>query len=216
MKLDRKTYYYCLLSCLFCSVIVASNLIFQKFISVNFFNIYTFELSAGVLFYPLTFIISDLITEIYGKKLASKTIRFSIICSFAVMLLIMIADIAPATKWSKVNDRQFSNVFEVYGYAAISSLIASYFAQKTDIVIFSYIRQLTGEKMLWLRSNLSTMIAQLIDTALVLSLLCMGGIIPASDLMIIAISSVIFKFISAIFSTPLFYVACRYLSAKIG
>jgi len=73
---------YLILAALFITSLVVSNLIFQKFFSWNFFGIYTFEISVGILPYPLTFLVTDLISEIYGKKKANQVVVMGIFAVF--------------------------------------------------------------------------------------------------------------------------------------
>ena len=80
---------YLILGALFIASLVVSNLIFQKFFSFDFFGIYTFELSVGILPYPITFLITDLISEIYGKKRANDMVVIGIFASFFSMLIII-------------------------------------------------------------------------------------------------------------------------------
>jgi uncharacterized integral membrane protein (TIGR00697 family) len=203
--MDRSIKLYILFCSLFCTIIVTGNLIFQKFIIINFLFV-EFELSVGVLLYPVTFLISDLVAEFYGNKYAKQMIKTSVMCSFVVMVLIMIGDYFPATNWSNINDGDFHQMFSVYGIASIGSIIAGFLAQLTAVQIFIYLKTLTNSKHLWLRNNLSTVIAQIIDTLLVTTILCFAGILSWENYYIIAINSVVFKIIIALADTPFCYL----------
>ena len=87
---------YLVLAALFITSLVVSNLIFQKFFSWDFFGFYTFEISVGILPYPITFLVTDLISEIYGKKKANQVVIAGIFASFFSLLIIYVADIVPA------------------------------------------------------------------------------------------------------------------------
>jgi uncharacterized PurR-regulated membrane protein YhhQ (DUF165 family) len=102
--MDKSVKLYIFFCSLFCTVVITGNLIFQKFVTVNILSL-EFELSVGVLLYPVTFLISDLTAEFYGNKYANHMIKMSVLCSFIVMGLIMIGDYFPATSWSNVDDR---------------------------------------------------------------------------------------------------------------
>ena len=94
--MDRSVKLYIFLCSLFCTIVITGNLIFQKFVTVNILSL-EFELSVGVLLYPVTFLISDLTAEFYGNQHANHMIKMSVLCSLIVMGLIMIGDYFPAT-----------------------------------------------------------------------------------------------------------------------
>ena len=100
---------YLVLATLFITSLVVSNLIFQKFFSWDFFGIYTFEISVGILPYPITFLVTDLISEIYGKKKANQVVTAGIFASFFSLLIIYVSDVVPATAWSPISN-------EIYVY----------------------------------------------------------------------------------------------------
>ena len=168
---------YVILCSIFCTVIVTGNLIFQKFIILDLFA-QSFEISVGVFLYPLTFLISDLVTEFYGKKNAELMIKTGVICSLVVLCLITVADLLPATDWSIVDDGTFHQVFNAYGVASFASIIANYIGQLIDIHIFSHVKTLTNGKHLWIRNNVSTIVGQFVDTITVVSILSIFSIIP--------------------------------------
>jgi queuosine precursor transporter len=196
---------YILLCSVFCTVVVTGNLIFQKFIYLNFFG-YIFELSVGVLLYPITFLISDLITEFYGVVYAKLMIRSAVVCSLIVLGLIILSDWFSATSWSLVDDSTFSKVFNVYGIGSFASIVANYFAQAMDVNIYSYLKKLTSGKHLWLRNNVSTFIGQFVDTIIVISILSFYGIIPFSQFITVMVGSLSFKLLAALLDTPFCYL----------
>jgi len=203
--MERSIKLYVLLCSLFCTIIVTGNLIFQKFVIINLLAL-EFELSVGVLLYPATFLISDLVTEFYGNKYANAMIKTSVLCSLVVMGLIMTGDYFPATSWSNIDDDHFHKMFSVYIVASLGSIIATFFAQVLDVQIFSYLKALTNSKHLWLRNNLSTIIAQIIDTILVLTILCFAEILAWENYSIIAGNSLAFKVIASLAATPFCYL----------
>lgn len=196
---------YIVLCCIFCTTIVSANMIFQKYVNLPFFS-YNFELSVGVLFYPITFLISDLVTEFYGKEAAKHMIITAVICSVTVMGLLLISDYCKSTSWSIVDDETFHKVFNAYGIGTIASIIATFFGQLIDVYIFLYFKELTNSKHLWLRNNVSTIVGQLVDTILVLLILCNFKIIPWELFTIVLGSSFAFKFLAALADTPFCYL----------
>ena len=204
---------YVLLCSVFCTIIVTGNLIFQKFVTISIFS-NVMELSVGVLLFPITFLISDLVTEFYGKDSANLMIKIAVLCSMIVFGLIFVSDYLSATSWSIVNDDTFHKVFNVYGVATIASIIANYCGQRIDISIFSYLKQATKGKHLWLRNNVSTIFGQAIDTFIIITALSVFEIIPKSQFVSIFLSSFSFKVIAALLDTPLCYLG-YYLIRKL-
>jgi hypothetical protein len=207
----NETRMYMLLSTVFCSIIVAGNLIFQKFINIKLGNVFIVEVSVGILLYPITFILSDLIAEFFGKGHANYTVRAALVCELIIFGLIYVSNNLYATPWSPVDDQVFSKVFGAYGVASIASLTACFVAQTADIYIFSWIKNLTGKRKMWLRCNVSTIIAQVVDTFVIVGLLSAFEVIPFYKFLPVVINSLVFKISTSIFlSTPIFYV-CHFL-----
>lgn len=198
---------YTTLCVLFSVILVLGNLIYQKFVSINILYLTSIELSVGAILYPITFLITDLITEFYGKQKARFCIRMAIGMNIIVALAITGIDSLETTPWSKVDGETFHNVFGLYSVAFIGSIIACYISQRVDVFTYWSIRQRTGDKWLWLRNNVSTAISLLIDTSIVISFLSIFGVIPAERAGPLIINSYLFKFIFVICSTPFFYLA---------
>ena len=202
--MDRPLKLYIFFCSLFCAIVITGNLIFQKFVTINILSL-EFELSVGVLLYPVTFLISDLTTEFYGAGRANYMIKISVLCSLVVMGLIMTGDYFPATSWSNIDDDSFHKMFSVYGIASIASIVATFFAQVMDVQIYSYLKTLTKSKHLWFRNNFSTILAQILDTMLVLTILCAANILSWENYYKIAANSIVFKIIAALADTPFCY-----------
>ena len=196
---------YLILAALFIASLVASNLIFQKFFYLEPFDGYRFEISVGILPYPITFLITDILSEIYGKKKANQVVIAGIFASFFSMLIILVADFTPAIDNSPINDETFHQVFGLSAIAVFASMVAYLFAQFIDIKIFHFWKQLTKGKHLWLRNNFSTFTSQFIDTFTVLFLLCCFKILPWNMFNGLLISGFVFKVIVAALDTPILY-----------
>jgi uncharacterized integral membrane protein (TIGR00697 family) len=202
---------YLILGLLFVTSLIVSNLIFKKFFyyypfNSSLFGVKLFEISVGILPYPITFLITDLISEIYGKKKANEVVFGGIIASFFAMGIIYISNIVPATIWSPVSDEMFSTVFGSTSIAVISSMLAYLFAQFVDIQIYHFWKSVTKGKHLWLRNNFSTFLSQFIDTATVLILLCSFGEIQWRLFSGLLLAGFLFKVIIAALDTPILYI----------
>ena len=209
-KIELAKNIYLLLASLFITSLVVSNLIFQKFfywypLDLNIFGNHLFELSVGILPYPLTFLITDLISEIYGKKKAIQVVIAGIFASFFSIILLLVADSLPAIENSPIKDKVFREVFSMTPLAVIASMLAYLTAQFIDIKIFHFWKNLTKGKFLWLRNNFSTFSSQFIDSSLVIGLLCSFNIISWDLFWGLVLSAVIFKILIAIIDTPILY-----------
>ncbi|MFK5981304.1 MAG: queuosine precursor transporter [Flavobacteriaceae bacterium] len=207
---------YLILGALFIASLVVSNLIFQKFFYWNFFGIYRFEISVGILPYPITFLITDIISEVYGKQKANQIVTAGIFASFFSMLIIFVAGAVPATDWSPINDGLFLQVFGATAIAVLASMMAYLFAQYIDIQIFHFWKRKTKGKHLWLRNNFSTFLSQFIDTFTVLFLLCSFGKIDWNLFGILLVSGFLFKIMIAAFDTPFLYLVVYWLRKRFG
>lgn len=212
---------YLILAALFIASLVTSNLIFQKFFywypfNMEVYGVKLFEVSVGLLPYPLTFLITDILSEIYGKRKANEVVIAGIFASFFSLLIIYVSKEAPATTWSQVNDSTFINVFGAAPLAVLASMMAYLFAQFIDIKVYHFWKNFTQGKHLWLRNNFSTFSSQFIDTATVLILLCSFGIINWDKFWGLLISGVVFKIIIALLDTPFLYVAVYYFKKRFN
>jgi len=205
----RKLYLY--LAALFITSLVVSNLIFQKFFywypfNWEVFGFRLFELSVGILPYPITFLITDIISEIFGKKSANQVVIAGIFASFFSIGILLVAGEVPAIETSPVNDETFHKVFAMSPLAVLASMIAYLLAQFVDIRIYHFWKTLTKGKHLWLRNNFSTFASQIIDSTAVILLLCAFNLLPWSIFWGLVVSSVLFKLIVAAFDTPFLYL----------
>ncbi|MBO6879258.1 queuosine precursor transporter [Winogradskyella sp.] len=202
---------YLLLGALFITSLVVSNLIFQKFfywypVDVEIFGSKLFEISVGILPYPITFLITDLISEIYGKKRANDVVIVGIFASLFSLLIIYTGSQVPATSWSYVDDEMFNTVFGNSAIAVFASMLTYLFAQFVDIQIYHFWKRLTKGKHLWLRNNFSTWFSQFVDTFTIIFLLCSFGIIGWVNFKGLLISGFLFKVLVAALDTPFLYL----------
>ena len=207
-ELAKKIYLY--LAGLFITSLVVSNLIFQKFfywrpLEISIFGNQLFELSVGILPYPITFLITDLISEIYGKKKANQVVIAGIFASFFSMGILWMANVVPAIENSPVDDATFQKVFALSPVAVLASMMAYLSAQFVDIRFYHFWKKLTHGRMLWLRNNFSTFSSQLIDTVAVISLLCLFGVLEWNLFWGLVLSGLLFKIIIAALDTPFLY-----------
>lgn len=205
---------YLILTTLFITSLVVSNLIFQKFFYWNPFGWYEFEMSVGLLPYPITFLITDIISEIYGKKKANQVVVAGIFASFFSILIVLIGNYTLATSWSPVDNDVYFQVFGFSPFAVFASMLAYLFAQMIDIRVFHFWKQKTNGKHLWLRNNFSTFTSQFIDTFTVVFLLCIFKVLSWDVFWSVLASGVIFKILIALIDTPILYGAVFYFRKR--
>ena len=160
----------------------------------------------GILPYPITFLITDLISEIYGKKRANDIVIAGIFASLFSVGIILVADCVPAISDSPVDNTTFKNVFSKTIIAVGASMFAYLFAQFVDIRIYHFWKNRTKGKHLWLRNNFSTWLSQFVDTFSIISLLCYFEVLPWSSFKGLLISGFLFKVLVAAFDTPFLYL----------
>ena len=217
--LAQKLYFF--LGSIFITALVVSNLIFQKFFSWYPFNfeilgIKLFELSVGVLPYPITFLITDIISEIFGKRKANQVVFMGILASIFSIGLLLLGDVLPASSTSPIDDKTFNLVFSASPLAVLASMSAYLIAQFLDIRIYHFWKQLTKGKYLWLRNNFSTFSSQIIDSTTVIALLCIFDILAWDLFLGLVLSSITFKILVAVIDTPLLYLLVGLIRKKFN
>jgi len=207
---------YLILAALFVTSLVTSNLIFQKFFHWNPLGLFNFELSVGIIAYPITFLITDIISEVFGQKRANKVVIAGIFASFFALLIIIVSDLAPATEWSPISDKEFSKAFSFTYLAVAASLAAYLFAQFLDVQVFHFWKRITKGKHLWLRNNLSTFTSQFVDTFTVLFLLSIFEILEWKLFGMLLLNGFLFKVVFALLDTPFAYLGVYGLRRYFG
>ena len=164
---------YLTLAGLFITALIVCNLIANKFVSVDL-GFYTFTLSAGVLPYPITFLITDILSEMYGRKKTSRVVLMGFAALLFTILILWLGKQFAAIESSPVSDSVYNAAFGNSQRVIFASMTAYLVAQLVDVRLFHFWKRLTNGKMLWLRNNASTMLSQLVDTTLVVGVLFYG------------------------------------------
>lgn len=205
--------FYLVLSGIFIASLVTCNLIANKFVSVDL-GFKVFIVSAGILPYPLTFLVTDLISELYGQRKANLVVFSGFVASVFVLIFLWLGSQFSAISGSIVDDLTYDSVFQNAWRLIAASMVAYLFAQFVDVRIFHFWKRLTKGKHLWLRNNGSTIASQLIDTTLVVCILFVG--VWESDQIYSAIlDGWLFKMLMAFIDTPIIYGVIHLLKGKI-
>ncbi len=172
-KPEQAKFMYLILAALFITALVSCNLIANKFIEVNL-GFKVFVISAGVLPYPITFLITDILSEIYGRRKTNQVVFSGFFASLFVLLILWLGATFPAIDVSPVNDLQYGAVFQNSGRIILASMLAYLVAQFVDVRIYHFWKKQTKGKHLWLRNNFSTIFSQLMDTIMVTAVIFYG------------------------------------------
>jgi len=207
--------FYMILTAIFIASLVTCNLIFQKFFTWSALGIPNFALSVGIIAYPVTFIVTDLISELYGKRRANQVVLAGFFASVFTVILVYVAMAVPTADISPLDNATFEKVFGLSGPAFFGSMLAYLTAQFIDIRIFHFWKRLTEGKYLWLRNNASTMCSQLVDTSVILLILCSAEVIPWESFYSLLWMGWMFKVFVALIDTPIIYFCLWLLKDKI-
>ena len=208
-----KDQFYIILSGIFIASLVTCNLIANKFVTVDL-GFKVFIVSAGILPYPLTFLVTDLISELYGQKRANLVVFSGFAASMFVLSFLWLGSQFEAIPSSIVTDGTYNLVFQNAWRLIAASMVASLFAQFIDVKIFHFWKRLTNGKHLWLRNNGSTIASQFVDTTLVICILFVGTWEPGQIYSAI-LDGWLFKMLMAFIDTPIIYGAIYLLKGKI-
>ena len=212
-QINIKDQFYLVLSGIFIASLVTCNLIANKFVTVDL-GFRVFIVSAGILPYPLTFLVTDLISELYGQRKANLVVFSGFIASLFVLLFLWLGGQFSSIPDSLVSDEIYNSVFQNAWRLIAASMIAYLFAQFVDVRIFHFWKKLTNGKHLWLRNNGSTIASQLVDTTLVICILFVG-VWNTDQILSAIIDGWIFKMLMALLDTPIIYGIIYLLKGKI-
>lgn len=183
--------------------------------------------TAGVLWWPVVFVMTDIVNEYFGPRgvrfiswLAVALISYAFFAAYVAMSL------APADWWVTVNASQgvpdmqnaFSAIFGQGMWTIVGSLTAFLFSQLIDITVFQAIRRVTGERWIWLRATGSTLVSQLVDSFVVLYIAFVIGPQHWSIGLFLAVGTVnyCYKAVMAFAMTPVIYLVRRGIRAYLG
>lgn len=177
---------------------------------------YSMIIPVGLLAFPATFLATDLISELFGRKKAQLVVWIGFFMNIFMIIIMTINYYLPNAYGISGGLQLYDGVYGFMIGNTIASMIAYLTAQTIDVRLFHFWKEFTKGKHLWLRNNASTMVSQMVDTVSILLILYFAGnlgenINTIGALSILIINSYLFKFFAALFDTPLFYAGVRYL-----
>jgi uncharacterized integral membrane protein (TIGR00697 family) len=197
---DRKHHLYLWLAGIFVTALIVGDLIGGRF-----FRVGSVDLSAGMLLFPLTFVLTDVVNEFYGPVGAKRITYLGLGTAGFTFLMIRVVLSLPPSRIGLPPD----TVATVLGSSQrlyIASLTAYLAGQFSDITMFGIFRRLTGHRMIWLRATGSTLISQAIDTT-VINFVFLGGKESVPSILHVIRDSYLIKIVFAVGLTPLIYAA---------
>ena len=213
MNTEKSKKIYLYLAATFIAALVVCNLIANKFITIDL-GFKTFVISAGVLPYPITFLITDILSEIYGKKKTARIVWAGFGASLFVLGVLLLAQQFTAISGSPVDDETFNKVFGNSWRVIFASMTAYLCAQLIDVRIYHFWKEKTAGKHLWLRNNFSTVFSQLVDTTLVVCVLFLG-VRSHSEIIQFILDGWLFKILCAFIDTPILYTSTAFIRNKL-
>jgi uncharacterized integral membrane protein (TIGR00697 family) len=198
--MDRKQRFFVFLTALFVAALVTGD-----FIGGKFFIVAGHTFSAGIIPFPLTFVLTDVVNEFYGTHGARRLTYAGLIAAAFVWGVITLSLALPTSPESPIADATFRGAFGTSARLYVASLTAYIIGQLLDIAIFQTLRRLTGHRLLWLRSTGSTVLSQIVDSISV-SFVFLVGTKPLSFIVNNAAHNYLGKLGMAILLTPLIYL----------
>jgi len=206
---------FLLLAATFISSLVTCNMIAGKLLIVDL-GFHRFQLSAGALPYPLTFLATDLLSELYGRRRANMVVWSGFVASLFALGALWLGDQFHAWEGSPgFSDETYRTVFGQAPRAIGASMTAYLIAQFIDVRMFHFWKTLTNGRHLWLRNNASTIVSQLLDSFLVIVVLFWGKM-SSSEMAVVIIDLWLFKALVALADTPFFYLGTWFFQRRPG
>jgi uncharacterized PurR-regulated membrane protein YhhQ (DUF165 family) len=200
------------------------------------------QLAIGVLPYPLTFLCTDLVCELYGKRRANRMVSVGLLLNFFILAVLYIGQLIPAVglesrpPWQDISlaadvglpdgttasgsVELFALIYATTSGAVFASMLAYVAAQYIDVRLFHFWKRITKGKHLWVRNNFSTIMSQLVDSFAVIAVTFgaafLRGDMALGLLMLLMFNNYLFKFFAAVIDTPLIYLCVWKLKPYLG
>jgi len=195
-----------ILNCIFVVCLIVANIVACKVVAF-----WVFTVPAAIVSYPMTYLMTDIIGEIWGRDEANRTVKVGIICQIISLVLIGLAILLPVAPYAD-NQEMFKAILGNSFRVVFASLVGYLVSQTWDVWVFHKIRNwyinkhgsTKGGKWIW--NNVGTMTAQILDTAIFITI-AFYGIVP--NILNMIVSQYIIKFIFAVCDTPFFYYFTR-------
>lgn len=204
--LDKETKFL-IFALAYITFIITAALTASKIVALGFLTI-----SAGNFAYALSFTMTDVISEVWGKKKAKKVVTAGLFALFISWIFTFIAIALPSAPFW-IMQEAYKNIFGTSVRIIIGGFVAYIVAQYHDVWMFNLLKKLTKGKYFWLRKNGSTFISQFIDTTIIV-LIGFSRIVPFTDLPLLIFGWWLIKIIIAVIDTPIAYLLVYWVQGK--
>lgn len=194
---------YTILVALFMAAILVANTVATKL-----FDLGGFVMTAGIIAYPITFAVTDIVDEVWGRRAAVGVVIAGLFANVVMLLLYQIAIYLPAAGFWE-GQGAFDSILGGVPRIVLASMVAYLISQTTDVYVFQWIKQKLSFG-LWLRNNVSTFLSQTIDSAVFL-FIAFYGVMDGSHLFEMFVTYVAVKWIIALVDTPLVYLGVHWV-----
>jgi len=195
------------------ATLFATCLLVANIVAVKLFSIGGWVIPAGVIAYPLTFLFTDVITELYGRRIASRVVWLGFGANILMVVLVFCGRLLPpAPFWE--GQPAYESILGMVPRIVLASMIAYLISQHHDVFAFHFWRKKTKARFLWLRNNASTMVSQALDTGIFITV-AFWGLVPTGILANMLVSQYIIKLAIAACDTPLCYLLVGLLKGKV-
>lgn len=189
------------ISAIFIACVIAANVVAGKILQLG-----PFTITSGVLFYGFTFLCTDLMSELFGRKAANTLVIAGFISSVIVSIMFFVIQHLPIAPFAASVQEAYVGLLGTNFRFVAASMTAYLISQTWDVWMFHKIGAITKGKKKWLRNNVSTMTSQMFDTV-IFTIIAFGVGIP--NLLLMIASQYFIKFLIAALDTPIFYMLTR-------
>ena len=195
------------LATLFTTCLLVANIIAVKLVSIG-----GWVVPAGIIAYPLTFLFTDVISELYGRRIASRVVWIGFGANILMVILVYGGKLLPPAPFWEIQPA-YEFILSMIPRVVLASMTAYLISQHHDVFAFYFWRQKTKGRFLWLRNNASTMVSQALDTGVFITI-AFWGIVPAGTLANMLLSQYIIKLAIAAGDTPFCYLLVGLLKER--
>lgn len=181
------------------------SLIVANIVSAKIVSFWGLVIPAAIVAYPLTFLITDVISEIWGKEMANRAVKIGFICQLISLVLISLSILLPVAPFAD-NQAQFVGIMKSSFRVVAASLVAYLVSQSWDVWLFHKLKEKCNGKHKWLRNNASTLTSQMIDTAIFITI-AFWGVVP--NIWVMILSQYLIKAVYALLDTIPFYLLTK-------
>ena len=196
------------LATLFTTCLLVANIIAVKLVSIG-----GWVVPAGVIAYPLTFLFTDVISELYGRRIASRVIWVGFGANLLMVVLVFGGKLLPSAPFWE-GQPAYESILGMVPRIVLASMVAYLISQHHDVFAFHFWRRKTKARFLWLRNNASTMVSQALDTGLFIPI-AFWGTVPTETLVNMLLTQYVIKLAIAACDTPFCYLLVALLKDKV-